>query len=170
MSTQAILSYHGSMSFSAIDHLISELRPRLEARGLSSRTYKKLVTIIIEALENVSKYSDQFPLGEDPKDPFCPTADITCLKKTVRVCTRNPVKSEDVADLKKLIDQVNACDGDQLKKLYMATITNGKFSDKGGAGLGFIEMAKTSENRLSYKFEKLSEEYRLYYFCVDVNV
>jgi hypothetical protein len=65
---------------------------------------------------------------------------------------------------------VNDKDRDELKKLYVQTITNGKFSAKGGAGLGFIEMAKTSGNNLEFSFESIDETFSLYTFSVTFNL
>ena len=60
--------------------------------------------------------------------------------------------------LRTRIDNVNNQDREELKDLYKTTITNGEFTAQGGAGLGFIEMAKTAGNKLEYTFEGLSKE------------
>ena len=49
-------------------------------------------------------------------------------------------------------------------------MNNGKFTAKGGAGLGFIEMAKTTGNKLEYTFDKLTKDYSLYTFRVSMNI
>ncbi|MCK4748336.1 MAG: hypothetical protein KAT15_14900, partial [Bacteroidales bacterium] len=85
---------------------------------------------------------------------------------TIELITRNPVKNKDVEPLRTRIDNVNKRDREELKELYKTTITNGEFSSKGGAGLGFIEMAKTTGNKLEYSFENMSNEYSLYTFRV----
>jgi hypothetical protein len=40
----------------------------------------------------------------------------------------------------------------------------------GGAGLGFIEMAKTTGNKLDYHFENLSQGYTLYTLRVSMTL
>ena len=64
---------------------------------------------------------------------------------------------------------MNKHDSYALKELYKTTITNGEFSPKGGAGLGFIEMAKTTGSKLEYNFESLSKEYTLYTLRISMN-
>jgi hypothetical protein len=76
--------------------------------------------------------------------------------------TTNPIRNNDVAYLKEKIDQVNGSSSDELRQLYRQTIMNGQFTDKGGAGLGLIEMVKISNNPLQYKFDAINEEYSLY--------
>jgi len=50
--------------------------------------------------------------------------------------------------------------------LYRQTITNGKFTDKGGAGLGLIEMAKITNNPIKYRFESINDQFSLYYLIL----
>ena len=42
-------------------------------------------------------------------------------------------------------------------------LTSGSMSDKGGAGLGLIEMSRKSGNKLLYSFEQLDNEYTYFY-------
>ena len=80
------------------------------------------------------------------------------------------MKNEDVDPLRARIDNVNSRNKAELKELYKTTITNGEFTAKGGAGLGFIEMARTAGNKLEYDFEGLSKDYSLYTFRVFFNL
>jgi hypothetical protein len=65
---------------------------------------------------------------------------------------------------------VNKQNDEELKELYRSTITNGEFTSSGGAGLGFIEMAKTTGNKLEYDFEALSQEFSLYTFRASMSI
>ena len=171
MLDKSILSYQGPLSFSTIDNLLSEFKVASEEHELSFRTYKKMISIMIEALENITKYSDQFQ-GKSGKSTthFSPSCKISRNDSTIELETRNPVKKVDVSTLRGRIDNVNSHDAEQLKDLYKATITNGKFSAKGGAGLGFIEMAKTTGHKLEYTFEELTGDYALYTFRVHLDM
>jgi hypothetical protein len=133
---------------------------------LSFRTYKKMISIMIEALENITKYSDQFTCNGEPVSDYCPTCNINKNGSSIELITQNPVRKKDVDDLRSRIDNVNKRNREELKELYKKTITNGEFTAKGGAGLGFIEMAKTTGNKLEYTFDNLSKEYSLYTFRV----
>ena len=84
--------------------------------------------------------------------------------------TRNPVRKKDVDSLRTKIDYINERNREELKELYKSTITNGEFSPKGGAGLGFIEMAKTAGNKLEYAFENLSKDYSLNTLRVSMSI
>lgn len=170
MLSKSILSYQGPFSFSTIDWLLSEFKLVAQDHDLPFKTYKKMISVMIEALENVSKYSDQYQCNGEPSSEFCPSCKISRSDSVIEMETRNPVKNRDVNPLRTRIDEVNSQDSDALKALYKTTITNGQFSVKGGAGLGFIEMAKTTGNKLEYTFENLSKGYSLYTFRVSMNI
>lgn len=167
MSRKSILSYQGPLSFSTIDWLLSEFKLAAQDHDLSFKTYKKMISIMIEALENITKYSEQMNCSVDPDSGFCPSCQINLNSSNIELVTRNPVKAVDVAPLRKRIDHVNNHNREELRELYKSTMTNGQFTEKGGAGLGFIEIAKTSGNKLEYDFEQLSEDFSLYTFRVN---
>jgi hypothetical protein len=78
------------------------------------------------------------------------------------------VKKANVQGLHKKLDQINGLDKDGLKELYKEIIKNTTISDKGGAGLGFVDMARKSGGKLEFEFPEMSSEYC--FFCLKVNV
>jgi len=170
MLHKSILSYQGPLSFSTIDWLLSEFKMAAQDHDISFKTYKKMISVMIEALENVTKYSDQLLCNGDCTSLFCPSFKISRNDSAIEMETTNPVKKQEVTSLRTRIDKVNSQDSNTLKELYRSTITNGEFSAKGGAGLGFIEMAKTTGSKLEYAFENLSKEYALYTFRVSMHI
>jgi len=170
MLHKSILSYQGPLSFSTIDWLLSEFKLAAQDHDISFKTYKKMISVMIEALENVTKYSDQLLCNGDRSSVFCPSFKISRNDSAIEMETTNPVKKQEVISLRTRIDNVNSQDSNALKELYKSTITNGEFSATGGAGLGFIEMAKTTGSKLEYAFENLSKEYSLYTFRVSMHI
>jgi len=170
MLSKSILIYQGPLSFSTIDLLLSKFKVAAQDHDLSFKTYKKMISVMIEALENISKYSDQFQYNGECTSDFYPSCRISCSDSLIEMETKNPVKKRDVSRLRKRIDLVNEHDNEALKELYKSTMNNGKFSAKGGAGLGLIEMAKTTGNKLEYTFENLTKDYFLYTFRVSMNM
>ena len=170
MLHKSILSYQGPLSFSTIDRLLSEFKLAAEDHDISFKIYKKMISVMIEALENVTKYSDQLLCNGDRSSVFCPSCKISRNDSLIEMETTNPVKKQEVKPLRTRIDKINSQDSNALKELYKSTITNGEFSATGGAGLGFIEMAKTTGNKLEYAFENLSEEYSLYTFRASMHI
>jgi len=163
---KTILDHKGILSFSTIDSLLTEFKVASQEYDLQFRTYKRLVTVIIESLENIFKYSDEYIKFLETVEDYVPTFCINKNSDKIQVITSNPIRNIHVDRLRNKIEVVNNKSKEELKDLYIETITNGKFSAKGGAGLGFIEMAKSSGNDLEYSFERISEDYSLYTFKV----
>lgn len=163
---ESILNHTGLLTFSSIDTLLSEFKYVSQEHDIKFTVYKKIITVMIESLENVYKYSDVYSDLVKKKEEFLPSFQLTKNSSTIKLITSNPVKNEDINVLRCKIELVNDKDRDELKSLYVQTITNGKFSAKGGAGLGFIEMAKTSGNNLEFSFESIDETFSLYTFSV----
>lgn len=166
MYSKSILSYQGPFSFSTIEMLLSEFKIASEEHAISFKAYKKMISVMIEALENITRYSHQFQCGIDGTEGFCPSCYINRNTRSIELITSNPVRKTDVDLLRNRIDNVNKYNRDELKTLYKSTISNGEFTPMGGAGLGFIEMAKTTGNKLEYNFRELKGEYSLYTFRV----
>lgn len=165
MQKESILLYQGPLSGNIIGRLLSEFKHSARNSDIPFGSYKKMISIMIEALENICKYSDHLPLCNGT-DEYEPVLHIQRSGRFIELMTQNPVRTEHVAELRARIDRVNEKSKEELRHLYKTTICDGQFTPKGGAGLGFIEMAKTSKNKLEYQFSELSNDYALYTFRV----
>jgi hypothetical protein len=63
-----------------------------------------------------------------------------------------------IPDLKNLLEQVNSLDKEELTELYKKQIKEGRLSDKGGAGLGFIDIKRKTGRNLNYHFLPINED------------
>jgi hypothetical protein len=72
--------------------------------------------------------------------------------------------------LSEKIDGLNGMDAMYLKKAYEQTLREGSFSDKGGAGLGLIEIARKSSDKLYYNFEYMGDGKFFFTFNVKFKV
>jgi hypothetical protein len=161
---EKILSYQGLFNFEIIGHLLNSLKDETEARSISIINYKKILSVMIEALENVFKYSESFEREASLFPTHYPRFELEKENSNFIITTGNPIQIKDIDKLTEHINTINNLDRDGLRQLFRSTLTNGKFSAKGGAGLGFIEMAKVSGEKINFKFEAISEKYS-YYIC-----
>jgi len=53
-------------------------------------------------------------------------------------------------------------DKDGLKSYYKEVLNNGMMSDKGGGGLGMIDIARKSNRKLNYDFQKVDDNHFFY--------
>ena len=82
--------------------------------------------------------------------------------------TGNYIDTESADELKGRLDLINNMDKDELKRYYQETLNNGSMSDKGTAGLGMIDIARKSGNKLEYQFLPISDNSR--FFCLNIKI
>jgi hypothetical protein len=161
---EVILSYQGLFNFEIIGHLLNSLKDETEARGISISNYKKILSVMIEALENVFKYNEFFENEPSLFPLYYPKFQLEKSDGNYLLLTANPILNKDVEKLSSHISTINNLDREGLRQMFRNTLTNGQFSSKGGAGLGFIEMAKVSGEKLDFSFVPINEKHS-YYSC-----
>lgn len=166
-----ILEYTGHLTFSTVGRLLTMLKHKMRKNGLHLGAYKKILSIMIEVLENIYKYSDQYHDNKFIIQNYIPEFSIIQNETSYFIRSCNPIRNEDVKKLKAKLDLVNSKSNEELRLFYREKICDGEFSDKGGAGLGIIEISKISGNPLKYKFEKINDSFSSYHlevqFCLN---
>lgn len=122
-----------------------------------SSVQKKVFHVMVECLQNISKHADNqfnFVTSKDGRGIFMVSKD----EKEYNVTTGNVVKNDKIDELKTMLERVNNLNKDELNQLYKQKIKEGRLSEKGGAGLGFIDIARKTGQKLVYSFLKIDEE------------
>lgn len=166
---EEILNYSGRLRYDTIGELINKLKNKVSSISIKLAVYKKLLLIMIESLENILKYNETFDSNSYIRTHFTQKFIIEKNNKKYFLTSTNVVLNGDIPKLKNKINQVNSLDSDGLKDLYKSTITDGQFTHKGGAGLGFIEMAKISTEKIQYNFETIDNKYSSYELTIVIN-
>jgi len=163
---ETILEFTGHLTFSTIGRLLTMLKHKMVEKGIKIGIYKRILGVMIEALENIYKYSDQYQDNQMIDKNYLPTFKLERVDQSYIIKTTSPIKTTDITTLKGKIELVNNKSAEELKLLYRQTITNGQFTAKGGAGLGLIEMAKITNNKLGYRFEPINDDFSLYHLTL----
>ena len=114
---------------------------------------------MIESLENLMKYRE-CPMQTDGNDKgFTPLFSVIKEGDRYFINSCNTLEYNKMESLEKRLIYLNNLTPPGIKEYYKETITNGQFSQQGGAGLGLIEMAKISGNKIEYMFQRVNENY-----------
>ncbi len=152
-----IIDYCGPIQYEKIGELILELKNKSQKLGIPIGVYKRILLVMIESLENIIKHNKyQVSLN---KDCIYPNIKIEKCEKTYRITSFNILHNKHVPIISNKINYINTLDPQGLKDYYKNVITNGEFSQKGGAGLGLIEMAKSSGHKITYEFLPVDQAY-----------
>ncbi len=165
----SVLHYKGKLSFERIGILLNDLKNKKETYQINPVLYKKLLTLMIEILENVLKYSDHFEVFVMHNPDYQPEFELNLNDAGFVLTSRNPVRDKDKNAISHRIDKINTSEVEELKKFYRDTITNGIFTEKGGAGLGFIEMAKITTNSIVYSFQPIMKGFSYFELTLHIN-
>ncbi|HKK62666.1 MAG TPA: SiaB family protein kinase [Bacteroidales bacterium] len=127
---------------------------------------RKVFNIMVELLQNISKNA----LDKDVEfSEHLPIFMIGETDSEFKLISSNKIYSRHIDKIKSRIDQVNALDSAGLKALYKEVRLQGKFSDVGGAGIGFIDMARKSGNKMLYEFKPIDEEHSIYTVQIEIS-
>jgi hypothetical protein len=166
MSQKLILVYQGEFTQESTKSILSMAERNLDSSGEESSIKRKVFNVMVEALQNIVKHSDELIDGKTRSH----TAIFLIGKESNRysIMSGNPVQKKNVEKLKKTLEHINNLDKDGLKELYKEIIKNTTISEKGGAGLGFVDMARKSGGKLEFQFPEMNNDYC--FFCLKVNV
>ncbi len=162
---KVILSYNGHFKFETIQFLIYKAKKEMDAMGTDIPIKKKVVNIMVECLENIHKHGNSLPEGEfEPEilKKYTSQFIFEIQGEDYFIRTGNIILNSTIENIKRKVDQVNQLDREGLKKLYEQVITKTTISKKGGAGLGIIDMALKSNNKIEYNFEKINKQLSYY--------
>lgn len=118
---------------------------------------KKVFHVMVECLQNISKHAEEFSTN----DYLFSGRGIFLVSKgenEYSVTTGNAVDNEKIPELKKLLDRINQLDKEELKEMYKKQMKEGRLSEKGGAGLGFIDIKRKTGRDLEYHFLPITED------------
>lgn len=162
IASEELLRHFGPLSYEEIGFLLNKMAAMLDKKGMNITIRKKVYAAMVESLENIYKHQDH--INED--NAYLPKFSLYFDSQNLSLFVSNSILNHKVTLLKSKLDRVNSLDKDGLKDLYKNTILSGNVSPKGGAGLGIINIAKVSENKINYTFNSISDKYS--YFTLNV--
>jgi len=165
---EEILSYYGYFSYEVTGKLIEDLKVKKDQLDLQKNVFRKILTLMVEILENNYKYVSSLQSHTLAKTSRKPLFRIKMNENHFSIISGNPILEHDVKALKRKIDLINSLEHNELKELYKITMSEGIYDNKQGAGLGMMKMAKISKNKIHYTIENLKDE--LYYYTIEVRI
>ena len=160
-----IMVYEGEMNQTITTTFTAIAERDIEAStDLEYPIYRRLYHVMVESLQNVCKHSNDSEFSISKKSNKFGTGIfiVTEKDKVFHVVTGNDIANDKIEAMSKQLDEINSLDKLELKKLYIDKMKASRISDKGGAGLGFIDIVKKTGNKLDYSFQKISEEHSFF--------
>lgn len=159
-----LLLFKGNITSDLVSSILKITESKLESIEDQPKTKRRVFNILVECLQNVYHHLDE---REDPgsgSDDY--KSAILMLGRQNKggyvIITGNYIFSEKVDSLTKRLNTLNAMDKEELRAEYQNILSNEGFSEKGGAGLGFIDMLRKSGQKLEFGFQKVDDKYSFF--------
>jgi len=168
MNDQSVVfAYEGAITADLITSVLETIELKLDEINENAKVKKKVYNVLVESLQNLYHHIDVPPdkeiLNLDDKFAIFVFAKFDGY---YRISTGNFVKIDKYQILKDRLDQINYLSQDELKSLYKLILNNEEFSIKGGGGLGMIDIARKTGNKLEYQFYTYNRDY--FFYCMEV--
>lgn len=159
-----ILSFKGDFNQDLVNAilLLAERNPGVQ--GGATLVRARVFSVMVECMQNIRKYGAVNESGSEQK----PGIVLVCRdKKGYSVKTGNLVLNEEVDALHARLEQIQGLSKEQLKSLHKDVLAKTQLSEKSGAGLGLISIARKCDEFI-YKFKPLND--RVSFFSLDLHI
>jgi hypothetical protein len=151
------LVYEGEITHQITKAFTSLTESNMAKDDEPGNVQRKVFHVMVECLQNISKHADDFT-----SDDFLFSGrGIFLVSKgdnEYSVTTGNAVDNDRIEELTNMLETINTMDKEELKGLYKRQMKEGRLSDKGGAGLGFIDIRRKTGKELEYHFLPISND------------
>jgi len=162
-SGDVLLAYKGSITSDLINNVLDAVESKLHEFNEHSKVRKKVYNVLVESLQNLYHHIDDLP--QKYSDQFDTRFGILVVSKETeyyKISTGNFIRSEKTGDLREKIDKINTLSNSELKDMYKFILNHQKLSDKGGGGLGLVDIARKTGNKLNYNFENFNNDFQFF--------
>ncbi|MEP7168204.1 MAG: SiaB family protein kinase [Bacteroidota bacterium] len=164
---EIILSFKGDITQDLLSSVFSIMESRLEQED-KPQLKKKFYHILIECLQNLYHHNETMNAEENESNGSAIFMIGRGENNSFRIITGNFILNSNSEILQTKIDKVNGMNAEELRAHYLDKLNTNEMTEKGGAGLGMIDIARKSGHKIDYNFHKVSEKYSFFSLVVTV--
>ena len=169
-NNNVILFYKGNIDSDVINHVLDVVENKMVEVNEQGKLRKKVYNVLVESLQNLYHHVDRVP--EDFDDQSSEKFGILQIQKVdngYKIITGNFVHSENIEKLEEKIKRINRSSHEEIKELYKFILNHQRISAKGGGGLGLVDIARKTGNKLDYMFKTYNDKYSFFYLNILVD-
>jgi len=168
LDNKITLVYEGEVN-QTITKAFSSLTERsMNEDNVSSGSIKRVYHVMVECLQNICKHADDAEM----KDNGLTGNGIFVVgqsEDSYTITTGNNVSNSRIDELSEMLNKLNKMDRNEVKEFYKKAILDSKLSDRGGAGLGFIDIVKRTGNEIDFHFEPIDDNTSFFILVSKIN-
>ena len=162
-----VLSYKGNIDSNVINHVLDTVESKMVEVNEQSKLRKKVYNVLVESLQNLYHHVD--PVPADFEDQSSERFGLLIVKKIeggYKITTGNFVDTDHIEKLEEKIKRINRSSQEEIKELYKFILNHQKISQKGGGGLGLVDIARKTGNKLDYSLKKYNDKHSFFYMNI----
>jgi hypothetical protein len=160
-----MLSFKGDLTAELLDSLLRIMEEKMEKMHEEPKIRKKVFNVLVECLQNLYHHTDEIDFSHPSRTVLLM---IGKQQESYYISTGNYILNDKVTLLRTRLDEINGLTRDELKTYYQNALCNNELSEKGGGGLGMIDIARKSGNKLQYEFKTLNDKHS--FFSLEIKV
>jgi hypothetical protein len=152
------LVYKGPLTHETMKFFTRMAEEKISKRCNDASVKRKVFHVMVEMIQNITKHS----ANSDDEGSANGIFVVGERKEYYYVITGNVIRSSIVRDLEDTIEKLNELDKSALNDLHKYQIKTGELSDKGGAGLGLIDIIRKTGEKYAYQFLRLDQNFHFF--------
>ena len=157
-----VMSFMGELTHQVTTSLLKNLKDSMTSANVDLLTQKRLYGIIVECLDNIAKHWASLDIQKVMGRSSPPIFMLSKKDDAYYIVTGNHVSNEQAESLVTKITYVNSLDKKGLQEFYRETLAKESPLDRNNAGLGIIDIALKSGNKLEYEFRPVTPSVSFY--------
>jgi hypothetical protein len=167
---EVILHHTGNIDSDFINNVLDLVENRMLEYEEPPKLKKKVYNVLVETLQNLFHHVDAVPSGFTESDAEkYGLLMISRSEGAYRIVTGNFIMNDKIERLEEKIKRINRSSKEEIKELYKFILNHQKISEKGGGGLGLVDIARKTGNKLNYKFVSFNGKKSFFYLDILVN-
>ena len=163
-SAEELVTLNAPFDWSNTADAILELETKIDGLEITKKAKKYIAKIVTESLDNVCRHAS-FNVESTPVSSFT----SYLADANLYVLTRNLIPSTIENQLISTIENLNLSSKEDLDEQFRHQLKHGKLSDEGNAGLGLLEIARKTTDKIRYDFEEKDDSTAYFTLFVTVN-
>lgn len=164
-----IVRFNGHLDRRAVDDILMELQEKLEKLDLQIAVRKRVYSASVECLDNIFKHAGWDTVHEKLNNRYPSFFRLSVEDGIYRIEISNVVRDADIGYIEQRLNHLNKLNREELNELFKETLQRGGgLTEKGGAGLGLIVLAKTTSEPMEYNFRSIGRDHS--YFTLVIHI
>lgn len=164
-----IMNFTGPFSQGIIEEIGDALRNYLETKVRSRGCTYKVFSLFIEQTQNIKNYAHGLADHREQEDVLMSgIVNIGVKDNVYYVTSGNYVKKADTAALKERVKRIQGYSREELAQVYKEKLRTINIEEESGSGIGLLDMARKSKQKISYDFEEVNADYDFFTLTIKI--